>query len=58
MISTLDASLLFAPLALAAVDVAGIVVGPKLVDRIEVFATAAAGVQIALAEVFAAGIAV
>ncbi len=58
MISTINASLLFAPLALAAGVAAGLTVGLKLVDCIEVFATAAGGVPIALAEAFAAGLAV
>ncbi len=58
MISTANTSLLFAPLALAADVAAEPAVGIKLVDRTEVFATAAGGVPIALAEAFAAGLAV
>ncbi len=58
MISTINTSLLFAPLVLAADVAAGLAVGYKLVDRTEVFATAAGGVQFALAETVAAGLAV
>ncbi len=48
MISTINASLLFAPLALAAGVAAGLAERCKLVGRIEVFATAAGGATLPL----------